>query len=195
MVKRGSVGRWWAGAGVAIGLTLGFVGGWWYQRPSTMPVFSLSEIPLEATATDSSDKFAVATGPVGGDVEGVYFLDPVAGELTCFVLGRRLARPTPAGVGQVVAQFKTASVYDDMQITDTKNARLLMVTGVSNFLGTSRNARMGGAVVYVVDAATGKFVAYGVPWSPSAYSANQPQMAPFIKLVTGSVRQPNLIRE
>lgn len=195
MAKRASV-RW---VGVVAGViavgVVGFVAGRWHHRHFGPATLVLPDIPLEAAASDSSDKFAIATGPVGGDVEGVFLLDPVQGELTCFVLGRRLGRPTPAGVGQVVAQFKTATVYDDLQITDTKSARLLMVTGISNFMGTSRTTRMGGAVVYIVDGSTGKFVAYGTPWNTSAYTSNHPQAGPFIKLASGSVRHPNLIRE
>jgi len=178
--------------GLVFGLGVGWGAGWWSSHWNGSSVLSLGSLPLDAVSTDSSDLFAVATGPVGSDVEGVFFLDSITGELQCLVMHRRAI----GGIAQFVAQYKK-NVFEDLNLQggNGKKVRLLMVTGVGNFIGSNRNMRLGQSVVYVVDAGSGKFVAYGIPWSSTAYAAGQPQGGPFITMAAGSIRQQNLIRE
>ncbi len=186
MANRFKMRGWYGAAAVLAGLAAGFAGGWWYASSRPTGTFSLDAIPLEAVATDSNDKFILATGQVGADNEAVFFLDSISGRLQCLVMSRRIP-------GQFVASF-TAQIFEDLQISDAKSARLLMVTGTSNFPGAGRNTRLGAAIIYVVDATSGKFVAYGVPWNSAAYNSNQPQEAILLKMAAGSIRQPDIIR-
>ena len=184
--------RRWLGFGscLVLGLAVGWGAGWWSAQANRESTFSLDTLPLGAVASDSSDLFVVATGPVGADVEGVFFLDQITGDLQCLVMYRR----APGGVAQFVAQFKK-NVFEDLQLAQGKKTRLLMVTGVGNFLGSTRNTRLGQAVVYVVDSTSGRFAAYGIPWNSALYSSGRPQVGPFIKMAVGSIRQQELIRE
>src|SRR2546423_472901 len=71
------------GGAVALGVLLG-------QRstsPAGMP--SLAELKLKASASHGSDTFAIATGYVDEDVEGLYTLDFLTGDLQCFVVNPR----------------------------------------------------------------------------------------------------------
>ena len=68
------------GMGLALGLVLS---GLW---PHT---------PLHAVSTDRGETYAIATGPVDNEVEAVYFLDFLTGDLGAIVLGRQPV-PGPA---------------------------------------------------------------------------------------------------
>lgn len=114
-------------------------------------------IPVQATATDSNDSFIVATGPIDEFVEGIFFLDPVTGELSCWVMSPW--RQTFS------AKFKYDKVADDLGLKKSKNSKLLMVTGTWDFRSSSKPIRPSLAIVYVVNSATGQFAAYSVPWN------------------------------
>ena len=149
---------------------------------------AIPPVQINATATHGDELFAVATSPVGGDVEGVFFLDAVTGELQCLVKHRRNAQAW-------IAQFRK-NVFEDLQIQQGgKKPRLLMVTGLANFPGSTGNTRMGASLVYVVDASTGRYAVYGFPWNSSAYNRGQIQVSPFLLLNAGSARQQEVIRQ
>src|SRR5262245_20573372 len=71
----------WLGWGVALGVLLGLsLSGVWPQ------------VPVHAMATHGQDSFALATGPLDTDVEGVYFLDFLTGTLSGAVLNVNLKK-------------------------------------------------------------------------------------------------------
>ena len=106
-------------AALMIGLVLGLVlGGLW------------SGNPLHAVATDRTDTFAIATGPVDDEIEAVYFLDFLTGELRAYVIGRQRAKFTA---------FFNRNVLADLGVDPSKNPKLMLVTGMSDFRrGASR---------------------------------------------------------
>jgi hypothetical protein len=69
-----------------------------------------------------------------------------------------------------------------------KDPRYLMVTGQLNFRASGGNIRPAQCVVYVADANTGNFVAYGLPWDRAAASYNVPQAMPMYVLGAGKAR-------
>ena len=142
---------------------------------------------LDAVATHGNDLFVVATSPIGAEAEAVFFLDGLTGDLHCLVKHRRNARAWAAHYQK--------NVYEDLQIqAGAKKPKLLMVTGISNFPGTTGNARLATTLVYIVDATTGRFAVYGIPWNHSLYTRGQPQTGPLLPLNAGSIRQPDIIR-
>jgi hypothetical protein len=151
------------GIGVVAGLVLG--GFWPYS-------------PLHAVSTDRIDTFAIATGPVDNEVEAVYILDFLTGELGAVVLGNQ--------VGTWNGFFK-GSVTADLMINPQKNPKYLMVTGRANLRHTGgTRAQPSTAVCYVAEVTSGKIVAYAIPWQTSMFSAGQPQTG---KLVPVGVTQ------
>ena len=68
-----------------------------------------------------------------------------------------------------------------------KKPRYLMTTGAANFRGGGP-VRPAASVVYVVDANTGNFAAYQVPWNPQAWATNNVFMAPLVPCDVGRVR-------
>ncbi len=143
----------WLGMGIAIGLTLGLMaGGLWPQTP------------LHATATDRVDTLAIATGLVDEDVEAIYFLDFLTGDLRALVMGKQ--------AGQFCGFFNI-NVAEHLGIDPGKNPRFLMVTGMVNLRRGGTRMQPSRAVVYVAEATSGKVGAYAIPWNPSLAAAGQ----------------------
>jgi hypothetical protein len=143
------------------------------------------QTPLHATATDRSETFAIATGEVDYDMEAVYFLDFLTGELRAVVLGR---------MGNGFTGLFGINVATDLGIDPQKNSKYLMVTGKANMrqAGGSR-MRPSGSVCYVAEVSSGKMGAYAIPWSTSMQAAGQTNIQPLVRIaatyfrnVTGS---------
>ncbi len=138
----------------AVFLVLGLVlGNFWPQAP------------LHTTATDRADTYAIATGFLDQEVEAIYFLDFLTGDLTAAVLGRR-----PGTFGAVYRY----NVLQDLQIDPTKNPKFLMVTGLCDLPRGGGRVEASRAAVYVAEITTGKVAAYVVPWNRSAFNSGQP---------------------
>jgi len=139
----------WLGVGLIGGLILG---GLW---PHT---------PLHAVASDRSQSFAIASGPVDEEVEAVYFLDFLTGDLNAVVLNRQLNGFTG---------FYRYNVLNDLEIDPSKNPQYMMVTGMTSPRGTTGRMRPSLASVYVAEVTGGWVAAYAIPWSKSARAAGQ----------------------
>ena len=130
--------------------------------------------PLHAVSTDRVDTYAMATGPVDSEIEAIYFLDFLTGDLVARVLGKK--------VGMWSGFFKT-NVAADLGLNPQKNPKLMMVTGMVPL------RRQGGtrlqpssAVCYVADVGSGAVAAYAIPWSPPMYAAGQSQSGALVRV-------------
>jgi hypothetical protein len=123
--------------------------------------------PLYAVATDRIDTLCMATGPVDTEVEAVYFLDLLTGDLKAVVLGKQPLTWTG---------YFQANAANDLGIDPRQNPKFLMVTGICNLRrGGGSRLQPSSAMCYVAELTSGKVVAYALPWSPSMYAAGQPQ--------------------
>jgi hypothetical protein len=140
----------------------------------------LSDTPLHAVATDRIDTFAMATGPVSDDVEAVFFLDFLTGDLRAVVLGRQ---------GNGFTAFYTYSdVFKDLGVNPNKNPRFLMVTGVADLRRGGGGMQPSRAIVYVAEVTSGKMAAYAIPWSAQMYAQNRPVHAKLMPLAVTPFR-------
>jgi hypothetical protein len=119
---------------------------------------------IDATASQTSEKFSIATGPVSQEAEGLFVLDHNSGLLQCNVIYPR--------VGRFLAQF-TANVAEGLG-TGGKGGQYIMVTGLADF-PTASNRPAGSCVLYVLDTATGNYACYGVPFDRVVMNRNQQQ--------------------
>jgi hypothetical protein len=153
--------------GLVAGLTLGgamAVGMFLGQRgPALSDLPSLADIELKAAASHGADTFAIATGYVDEDVEGLYTLDFLTGDLQCFVVNPR--------TGATGGWFK-ANVANVLSVERGKKPNYLIATGHINPAGGQRAAA---SICYVVDANTGEVAAFTFPWAKAATSAGAPQ--------------------
>jgi hypothetical protein len=150
----GKKSRWPVGMGIglAVGLVLSGL---------------LPNTPLHAVSTDRADTYAMATGPVDSEVEAVYLLDFLTGDLGALVLGRQ--------PGVWSGRF-VCNVSRDLGIEPGKNYKFLMVTGMAGLrrMGGSRQ-QFSSAVCYVAEITSGRVAAYTIPWSPPMFAAGQQQ--------------------
>ena len=132
-------------AGLVLGLTIGgamTIGVLLGQRTDSVAQFAgFDDLRLKAMASHGGDTFAIATGPVDDEVEGLFTVDYLTGDLQCFV-------PNPR-TGGVAGWFK-ANVANDLTVERGKKPAYLIATGEFNFSSASGNSRPAASLVYIV---------------------------------------------
>lgn len=175
---------WMLFAGLAVGLLVGvgmMIGTLVAVRQGPATGLQFPETLLHATASHSGKSMAMATGLVDDDAEGVFILDYLTGDLHCYVLNPRYFPVQWGGV------FKT-NVIQDLGVQQGKDPNYVMVTGQTQFMRGNLEAQPAGCVVYVADANTGNFAAYGLGWNRTAARTRAVQQGTFSLLQTGKAR-------
>ena len=141
---------------------------------------SLPETALHATASAGGDTFAIATGPIDDEVEGLFTLDFLTGDLKCLVINPRNGR---------WSSFEY-NVLADLGVAEKgKASKLLMVTGAWSMRASGAGAgRPAASVVYVADAVTGNVGVYSVPWNRSIPPTGGVQGGALVQVALGKVR-------
>jgi hypothetical protein len=157
----------WLGTGLVLGLIVGLnAAGLW---PS---------IPLHASATEGLDKFAFATGLVDQDVEALYFLDFLTGQLTATAINPKTGKFTSFFTRNIAADFGAAG----------KGTRYMMVTGLANMPRGRNNFQYAKSIVYIAEATTGQVAAYTIPWNSTMQAGGQVQQGEIQPLDTHQFR-------
>ena len=145
----------WLAWGIVIGLILGV------SLSGILP-----QTPVHAVATHGQDSFAIATGLVQDEIEAIYFLDFLTGDLRAAVLSFQS--------GKFLSLY-TYNVSADLSPPGSKSPRYLMVTGIADFRRGFGNIQPGKSVIYVAEASSGQVAAYALPWSPQLQTSGRPQ--------------------
>jgi len=166
------------GVGMSIGTVIGMRAGGLASQPADAKA-AYEEVRLRAVASHGAETFAIATGLIDEQGEGVFFLDFLTGDLQCFVMNPR--------AGKFTGWFKT-NVVKELPVEKGKKPAYVMATGGWNPLRGGGNQRPAASVVYVADANTGAFAAYSFPWISGTATTLQTQAAPMITLDGGKAR-------
>ena len=159
-----------AGALVAVGV----------QSAQPQAQWQMPQIPLHA-ASHGSEGFAMATGNINEDVDGLYTLDYLTGDLHCWVFNPRTM--------DFRGLFST-NVQGDLGFEKGKKPNYAMVTGLVSWVGgTAGPARPANALVYVADCNSGNFAAYGLFINKSASTVGIAQKDALRKVAFGKGRQ------
>jgi len=161
---------------VGVGMLAGAVAMIAHQNSDTR---QMPEVILNATASHSGDTFAMATAYIDSEVEGVFLLDYLTGELRCYVIYPR--------TGKFGAMYKY-NVIADLGVQQGKNPNYVMVTGQHSFSRGGAAATPAGCAVYVADANSGNFAAYTIMWNRTMYRSSAPQAGTFTLLDVGKAR-------
>jgi hypothetical protein len=136
----------------------------------------LPHSPLHAVATDRQENFAIATGTMDGENEGIFFLDMLTGDLKGAVVN-----PFRQNIGYV---YKT-NVLSDLEVDASKSPKFLMVTGNLEVRPQGPNQYAQG-VIYVAEVTSGKMVCYSMTFNKGVLTnSNTPTpgvMTPIFKV-------------
>ncbi len=135
-------------------------------------------VQVQATATHGQENFAIATGFVDLEIEALYFLDFLTGDLRAAVVSRR--------TGKFVAFFEKNILEDFESIP--KNPKFLIVTGMTNMPRGQNPFQPGASFIYIAEASSGYVNAYALPWNASLNNKGEPQSGPFVLVAGGSFR-------
>jgi len=170
------------GAGLTLGLLVGvgmLVGALTASKMQSPASVSFPETLLHATASHSGETLALATGQIDSDIEGLFVLDFLTGDLQCWVIYPRL--------GKIGAQYKH-NVINDLGVQQGKKPSYVMVTGGAEIIrGASANTPAM-CILYVADSNTGNVAAYTLLWNRNLHRAGAPQGGGFTLLATGKAR-------
>ena len=111
-------------------------------------------------------------------IEALYFLDFLTGDLRCAVVNRRTAAFTAYFTYNVLADFPGIN----------ERPRFLMVTGLAELPRGRGATQIGRSLVYVAEASSGRVAAYAVPFNSTLLAAGSPQTGSFIPIARGSFR-------
>ncbi|MCU0877144.1 MAG: hypothetical protein MUF06_05045 [Pirellulaceae bacterium] len=168
------------GLGLALGLSIGgaMTAGVLLGRSTgtNSAATTLDELKLRAVASHGNETFAIATGVVDEEVEGLFCLDFLTGDLKCYVLNNR---------GRGVQGYFATNVLKDISVEKGKKPAYCLVTGSIRYRG---NPNTPGCLVYVADANSGNFAAYSFGWARGASSAGISQSQPMQLVFAGKAR-------
>lgn len=173
---------WMLLAGLALGLLVGvgmMIGTLVAVRSAPATGLPLSETLLHATASHSGKSMAMATGLIDEEVEGVFILDFLTGDIQCYVMNPRTY--------QWGGMFKY-NVINDLGVQQGKDPNYVMVTGQTQFLRGTGVTTPAMCVIYVMDANTGNFAAYGLAWNRTMSRGQAVQTGGLTLLQSGKAR-------
>lgn len=174
------------GLGFALGLLVGvgmLIGSWLTLSTGQVPIM-IPEMPLHAVATDSGETFAICTGPISEEVEGIFTLDYLTGNLQCWVVDSRTG---------AVAGYFMHNVVNDLGMDATrKNPHYLMVTGRTGLRGGGSAVNFSDCVIYVADGNSGNLAGYVVPWNRNLANRGTAQKGPLTPIFKQQARNLNI---
>ena len=161
-MSHGKINKWWlgfmltglvfvVGAAAATGVV---IGGRLVNNPDSQVGQQelFNQLKLHAGTAARGKSISMATGLVDENVEGLYVLDHISGNLQCWILNSRTGG---------IAGIYRANVLKDLASDKTGEADYVMVTG--NFFysgGNLANNTPANSLVYVADVNTGNVVGY-----------------------------------
>jgi len=168
------------GLGLVVALATG-IGVWVGTRAASQPLNQFATpTALKAATAARSNSLSMSTGLIDGNVEGLYVLDHLSGNLQCWLINSR----TGAIGGIYKANVAAALASDKGGEPD-----YLMVTGNFNWTGGNiQNLQVGQSIVYVADANTGKVVGYSLNYNRTLIQRGEVQGGNLIPVCNGLAR-------
>jgi hypothetical protein len=148
----------WLTIGLVVGLAVG----------AMMP-----HTPSYASATDRGETFAICTGAVDDDLEAIYFLDFLTGDLRAITISLRTS--------QFVGYYEY-NVAGDLAVDAGKTPRYAMVTGYARLRNVATQLRPSYGLIYVAEGSSGMVAAYALPWNGNLAQSVKPYSEQLVRL-------------
>jgi len=177
------------GAGFALGVTfcLGFASGTGVealngstQNETSISSSEIEKMILEAGTASSGEKIAITTGQIDVDVEGIFILDKMTGDLFCYVVDRLNKNP-------LAGRFKTN--ISGMFGPINQGSDLLLSTGFIRYNRGAGVNRPAECICYVADGSSGRVVGYSLNWNKNAAQAGSGQEGVLVTRFNQQIRQ------
>ena len=135
---------------------------------------------LKAASASGGKGLSLATGQIDNQVEGVFVLDHLTGNLECWVLNPR--------TGGLAARYRT-NVLNDLGTSKIGDADFVLVTGEYVFAGGNQgNLQPGRSICYVGEGNSGKVVGYGLRYDRTLANQGQEQSGELFVVGMGIAR-------
>lgn len=176
------------GFALTVGLTTGigvFLGNRFAQdrMAENMP-----PVQLHAGTAARTKSMSMATGWIDGNVEALFVLDHVTGNLQCWLLNKR--------TGSVGGIYRANAAADLAVGAKTGTPDYLLTTG--NFLfegGVSGNNKPSKSICYVCDANTGNVVGYNVVYNEQVINRGGAETGALVLVCKGAARAAAINRD
>lgn len=148
----------------------------------------VAEIPpivLNADSAARGKQISLATGVIDDEVEGLFVLDHLSGNLQCWVMNRRS--------GDIGAVF-TGSASAELGGQKGGAADYVMTTGRIEFVKGSGQAKPAGCICYVADGNSGKVVGFGFRYNAQLAAKGERQRPGTLTVVCRGVTRENAAR-
>lgn len=156
MTERVAASRWmWMSVGLAAGLCISY---FWPHEP------------VLATGNDRDTNFGILTTPVASNVEGVFVLDYLTGQMTGAVLN-----PSTGQFSHTYAR----SIAKDFGVDGKAKPHYVFAAGQVALRGNRNVPYPGASVLYVGDKGSGKVVAYSMNFPRKVRQAPTQTFFPF----------------
>ncbi len=140
-------------------------------------MYAVPRSPVQAVATDRSDKFAIVTAPVDTNLEAVFVLDFLTGRLSGAVLDRTGTRYT---------MFYTRDLAADFNVDPQVTPQYALVSGRSLRPSVGR-AQWGDSSLYVAELTSGQVACYAIPYRNT--TRPEPAPVPLVPVATFPFRE------
>lgn len=176
------------GVALTFGLTTGigvYVGN---RLAQSRMIENMPPVNLHAGTAARTKSMSMATGWIDGNVEALFVLDHVTGNLQCWLLNKR--------TGKVGGIYRANAAADLAVAGKTGTPDYLMTTG--NFIfegGVSGNNKPSKSICYVCDANTGNVVGYNVVYNEQIINRGGAETGSLVLVCKGAARAAAVNRD
>lgn len=150
---------------------------------------NVEQLLLQADAATRGKGMSLATGQISQDVEGLFVLDHLTGNLSCIVLNPRN--------GTVGGSLFFTNVNQDLGSEKSGQNDYVLITGYinANLGGRAGRTRNANCVVYVADGSTGQVAGYTLRYNQNMINSGQGQAGALELVWAGASREAAIRRE
>ena len=173
--------------GMLLGAGIFCAGGLVFHRSAAPSTREFMPVSFRPDATSMGKSISVATGWVTDEVEGIFVLDHLTGNLQCWVMNSRS--------GEVGGVFR-GNITAALGLQANADPDYVIATGRFDFSNFRQgNFKYANCICYVGESSAGKILAYSFTYDPTVGARGLPQLGELNLIATIPFRDETLIRD